>query len=81
MPNRQELFTICEKGSTMPKLKTNKSAAKRFKVTKSGKLKKRSANRGHILGKMSRKTKRKLRQSSYVSAADAKKIRRLLPYG
>jgi len=65
----------------MPKLKTNKSAAKRFKVTKSGKLKKRSAGRGHILGKMSRKTKRKLRQSSYVSDADAKKIRRLLPYG
>ncbi len=65
----------------MPKLKTNKSAAKRFKITKSGKFKKRSANRGHILGKMSRKTKRKLRQSSYVSKADAKKIRRLLPYG
>ena len=65
----------------MPKLKTNKSAAKRFKTTKSGKLKKRSANRGHILGKMTRKAKRKLRQSSYVSDADAKKIRRLLPYG
>ena len=65
----------------MPKLKTNKSAAKRFKVTKTGKLKKRSAKRGHILGKMTRKAKRKLRRSSYVSAADAKKIRRLLPYG
>ncbi|VAX37489.1 LSU ribosomal protein L35p [hydrothermal vent metagenome] len=65
----------------MPKLKTNKSAAKRFKITKTGKLKKRSAKRGHILGKMSRKTKRKLRQSSYVSECDAKKIRRLLPYG
>ena len=48
----------------MPKLKTNKSAAKRFKITKTGKIKKRSANRGHILGKMSRKRKRKLRQSS-----------------
>ena len=65
----------------MPKLKTNKSAAKRFKITKSGKIKKRSAKRGHILGKMARKTKRKLRQSSYVSDVDAKKIRRLLPYG
>jgi len=65
----------------MPKLKTNRSAAKRFKITKSGKLKKRSANRGHILGKMNRKRKRKLRQSGYVSDADAKKIRRLLPYG
>jgi large subunit ribosomal protein L35 len=65
----------------MPKLKTNKSAAKRFKVTKTGKLKKRSARRGHLLGKMSRKAKRKLRQSSYVSGVDAKRIRRLLPYG
>ncbi len=65
----------------MPKLKTNKSAAKRFKITKTGKLKKRSAKRGHILGKMTRKAKRKLRQSSYVSDADVKKIRRLLPYG
>jgi large subunit ribosomal protein L35 len=65
----------------MPKLKTSKSAAKRFKVTKTGKLKKRSAKRGHILGKMTRKAKRKLRRGTYVSGADAKKIRRLLPYG
>jgi len=65
----------------MPKLKTNKSAAKRFKKTKTGKLKKRSAMRGHILGKMSRKRKRKLRQGGFVSEHDAKKIRRLLPYG
>lgn len=65
----------------MPKLKTNKSVAKRFRLTKSGKIKKRSARRGHLLGKMSRKAKRKLRQSSYVAAVDAKKIRRLLPYG
>lgn len=65
----------------MPKLKTNKAAAKRLRRTKTGKLKKRSANRGHILGKMSTKRKRKLRKSGYVSEADAKKIRRLLPYG
>lgn len=72
---------IREEGNKMPKLKTNKSAAKRFKITKSGKIKKRSANRGHILGKMSRKRKRKLRQSGYVSDSDAKRMRRLLPYG
>lgn len=65
----------------MPKLKTNKSAAKRFKITKSGKIKKRSANRGHILGKMSRKRKRHLRKDGYLAECDAKKIRRLLPYG
>ena len=65
----------------MPKLKTNKSAAKRFRATKTGRLKKRKAGRGHILGKMSRKRKRKLRQSNYVSSTDEKRIRRLLPYG
>ncbi len=65
----------------MPKLKTNRSAAKRFRTTKTGKLKKRSAGRGHILGKMSRKRKRQLRASGYVSSADEKRIRRLLPYG
>lgn len=65
----------------MPKLKTNRSAAKRFKRTKSGKLKKRKAGRGHILGKKSRKRKRKLRKPSYVSSTDEKRIRRLLPYG
>ena len=65
----------------MPKLKTNRSARKRFRVTKSGLLKKRSAKRGHILGKKTRKSKRHLRKNSYVSSADAKKMRRLLPYG
>jgi large subunit ribosomal protein L35 len=65
----------------MPKLKTNKSAAKRFKITKTGKWKKRRARRGHILTKKSPKAKRKLRKSSYVSSADLKKIRKLLPYG
>lgn len=70
-----------EKGRIMPKMKTNRSAAKRFRLTKSGKLKKRSARRGHILTKMKSKAKRKLRQTGYVSSTDAKKIRRLLPYG
>jgi len=65
----------------MPKLKTNKSVAKRLRMTKSGRLKKRSAGRGHILSKMSSKAKRNLRRSSYLSKADQKKLRRLLPYG
>ncbi len=65
----------------MPKLKTNRAAAKRFRFTKTGKIKKRNASRGHILGKMSRKRKRQLRKTGYVSHADEKKIRRLLPYG
>jgi large subunit ribosomal protein L35 len=65
----------------MPKLKTNRSAAKRFRRTKTGKIKKAKAGRRHILGKKSRKRKRRLRKSSYVSKRDEKQIRRLLPYG
>ena len=65
----------------MPKLKTRKGVAKRFKITKSGRIKKRSANRGHLLSKRSTKRKRKLRKSGYLSPAEENKIRRLLPYG
>lgn len=65
----------------MPKLKTNRSAAKRLKLTKSGKIKKRSAMRGHILGKKTRKRKRNLKKNSYLASTEEKKIRRLLPYG
>ncbi len=65
----------------MPKLKTNRSAAKRFRTTKSGKIKKRKAGRGHILGKKTRKRKRHLRKSDYLSPAEEKRVRRMLPYG
>ncbi len=65
----------------MPKLKTHKGAAKRFRFTKTGKIKKRSAGRGHILRKKTRKIKRGLRKTSYVSDSDHSKLRRLLPYG
>ncbi len=65
----------------MPKLKTHRGVAKRFGLTKKGKLKKRNAGRGHILGKKSRKRKRHLRQTGYVSHADAKRIKMLMPYG
>ena len=65
----------------MPKLKTKKGVAKRFKITKSGRIKKRSANRGHLLSKKSSKRKRKLRKAGYLTLTEAKKIRRMLPYG
>ena len=65
----------------MPKLKTRKGVAKRFKITKSGRIKKRSANRGHLLSKRSTKRKRRLRKGCYVDATQEKMIRRLLPYG
>jgi len=65
----------------MPKLKTNKGAMKRFRLTKKGKIKKRTAGRGHALGKKTRKRKRQMRRSDYLSPKDEKRIRRLLPYG
>ena len=62
------------------KLKTNRALYKRLRFTKTGKLKKRSAGRSHVLGKKTRKRKRQLRKNSYLSKVDAKKLRGLLPY-
>jgi len=62
----------------MPKQKTNRSAAKRFKRTGTGKIKRRKAYTSHILTKKSPKRKRKLRQATLVSKADEKRVKRLL---
>lgn len=64
----------------MPKLKTKKGVAKRFKRTKSGKFKRQKASRGHLLAKKTRKRKRLLRKAGLVSKADKKAIKLLLPY-
>ncbi len=55
----------------MPKQKTHKGMKKRFKVTASGKIKHRSANRGHILGKKSSDRKRRLRGDGIIDTKDA----------
>jgi len=64
----------------MPKQKTSRGAAKRFKVTGTGKLKRRKAYLRHILTTKTRKQKRNLRRGVVVDATNAKAIRRLLPY-
>lgn len=64
----------------MPKMKTNRGAAKRFKLTGSGKIKRNKAFKSHILTKKTTKQKRGLRQGSVVSDADHKGIKRILPY-
>ena len=64
----------------MPKLKTNRGAAKRFKKTGSGKYKRSSSHMNHILTKKSSKRKRQLRQSSLISNGDLKSVKKLLPY-
>ena len=64
----------------MPKLKTNRGAAKRFKITGSGRIKRSQANKRHILTKKTTKRKRHLRGTTSVAAADQHAIRVMLPY-
>lgn len=65
----------------MPKLKTNKGAAKRFKITGTGKVKRSKAGMRHILTSKEKKTKRVLRKPDTISATHERSIKRLLPYG
>jgi len=64
----------------MPKIKTNRGAAKRFKKTASGKIKRSNAFTSHILTSKTRKNKRHLRKSSLVAAVDQRNIAALIPY-
>ena len=64
----------------MPKIKTNKAAAKRFKVTGTGKLKRNKAYKSHILTKKSTKRKRNLRQATITDATNVKNMKKVLPY-
>jgi large subunit ribosomal protein L35 len=62
----------------MPKMKSNRGAAKRFRTTRSGKIKRSSAYTSHILNKKTTKRKRQLRKRKYVSGADEKRVRRMI---
>ncbi|UCC73252.1 MAG: 50S ribosomal protein L35 [Gemmatimonadota bacterium] len=62
----------------MPKMKTRRAAAKRFRKTGTGKLKRRKAYKSHILAKKSRKRKRGLRKPTLVAPADTKRVKRML---
>ena len=64
----------------MPKMKTSRAAAKRFKATGPGKLKRNKAYRRHILTKKSTKMKRQLRQAGIVDATNVKNMKKILPY-
>ena len=64
----------------MPKMKTNRGAAKRFSTTGSGKLKRSKAYRRHILTNKTTKQKRHLRHGALVDGANERSIRRLVPY-
>ncbi|MEQ9308980.1 MAG: 50S ribosomal protein L35 [Balneolaceae bacterium] len=64
----------------MPKMKSNSGAKKRFKVTGTGKIKRKKAFKRHILTKKSSKTKRGLGQSTLVTDADKARVKELIPY-
>ncbi len=63
----------------MPKMKTHRGAAKRFKRTGTGKIKRVKAYRGHLLDSKTSKRKRNLRKSGLVSESDEKRINKLIP--
>lgn len=65
----------------MSKLKTNRSAAKRFSFTASGRIKRNRANHRHNLGHQTRKLKRDQRKGGMVARVDEAMVRRMLPYG
>ena len=64
----------------MPKIKTNRASAKRFKVTGTGKLKRSKAYKRHILTKKTTKTKRNLRKAAIVDSTNVKNMKKILPY-
>ena len=64
----------------MPKIKTSRAAAKRFKKTGTGKLKRAKAYKSHILTKKSTKRKRNLRQTTVTDASNVKNMKKILPY-
>lgn len=64
----------------MPKLKTNRSAAKRFKRTGTGKFKRRKPFKSHILTKKTAKRKRNLRKAALVHGTDEGRVSRMIPY-
>lgn len=64
----------------MPKMKTSRAAAKRFKKTGSGQLKRMKAYKSHILTKKSQKRKRNLRKSTITDTTNAKNMKKILPY-
>ncbi|MFC1524640.1 50S ribosomal protein L35 [Thermodesulfobacteriota bacterium] len=64
----------------MPKMKTNRGAAKRFKASGTGKVVRNKAYASHILTKKSTKRKRNLRQSDIVDESNVKAVKRMLPY-
>jgi large subunit ribosomal protein L35 len=80
LETEKRVIYFSEEMQPMPKLKTNRGAAKRLKATGSGKIKHYKAYASHLLTSKTTKRKRNLRHSELVSPRDAKNMKRLLPY-
>lgn len=65
----------------MPKMKTRRAAAKRFKAVGNGKFKRRRANLRHILEKKEKTAKKRAGKTDYVATVDIGRVKRMLPYG
>jgi len=65
----------------MPKIKTHRGAAKRFKFTGTGKIVRAKANKSHLLTGKTRKRKRNLRKKTVVDSVSVRSLKRILPYG
>ncbi len=65
----------------MPKMKTKKAVKKRIKITGGGKLKRAKAGKSHLMRKKNSKRRSDLKESSYVSDVESKRVKKMLPYG
>jgi large subunit ribosomal protein L35 len=70
-----------ERRIRMPKIKTHRGAAKRFKFTGTGKIVRAKANKSHLLTGKTRKRKRNLRKKTVVDSVSVRSLKRILPYG
>jgi large subunit ribosomal protein L35 len=75
-----EVPRLAKEVNRMPKMKTKRAAAKRFKLTGSGKLMRFKANKRHILTKKSTKRKRNLRKPTLADATNIKTMKKIMPY-
>jgi large subunit ribosomal protein L35 len=64
----------------VPKIKTNRAAAKRFRVTATGKIKRNKGFKSHLLSSKGKKRKSRLRKGALVAAVETKNVRKLIPY-
>lgn len=79
-PMSRATWQGCQSGAVMPKMKTKKSAAKRFRVRASGSIKRGQAFKRHILTKKTTKNKRQLRGATQVHESDVLSVRTMMPY-